>query len=221
LAIACSDARPTGNLLPAKWRAAARFRRRQPAILAIAALMVAALLPPIWSFDRGVRNARTENAAIAGQLRSLQAKMDQQTAAVARLEETRTQLGALRRLEEARASWTGFFAELQQSLVQVEDVWLDDLEVVVAENAAETSASEPVERPSEPLMRLRLSGRMLARQRAGTVSANEAELRVQRVLASVGRSRFVRTIEAERFDTSQPGLLRFEFSMSVIPGSLF
>jgi hypothetical protein len=31
----------------------------------------------------------------------------------------------------------------------------------------------------------------------------------------------VRTIEAERFDTSQPGILRFEFSVSVVPGILF
>jgi type IV pilus assembly protein PilM len=220
LAASCGDAVSNGNLLPAKWRAAARFRRRQPVILAIAALMVAALLPPIWSYDREARNARTESAAIAGQLRSLQAKMDQQTAAVARLEETRRQLEALRRLEESKANWTGFFAELQQSLLQVEDVWLDGFEVA-ADKAAETSASEPVEGPSEPSMRLRLSGRMLDRRGVRTALANEAEMRVQRLLASVGRSRFVRTIKAERFDTSRPGILRFEFSVSVNPESLF
>lgn len=219
LAASCRDAASGGNLLPAKWRAAARFRRRQPVILAIAALMVAALLPPIWSYDREARKAEAENAVVAGQLRSVQATVEQQTSAVARLDETRRELGGLRQVAESKANWIGFFAELQRSLVEVEDVWLDGFELV-SENTAETTA-EPSGGMNEPRMRLRLSGRMLDRQKARAASANEAQRRVQQLLASVGRSRFVRTIEAERFDTSQPGILRFEFSVSVIPGSLF
>jgi type IV pilus assembly protein PilM len=219
LAASCHDAASSGNLLPATWRAAARFRRRQPVLLSIAALMVAALLPPIWSCDREARNARAKSAAIAGQLRSLQAKVEQQTAAVARLEETRRQLGTLRQLAASKVNWIGFFAELQRSLVEVEDVWLDGFELV-PENTAEI-AGEPSGYLNAPPMRLRLSGRMLDRQKARAASANEAQRRVQQLLTSVGRSRFVRTIEAERFDTSQPGILRFEFSVSVIPGSLF
>lgn len=218
LAALGGDTASSGNLLPARWRAVARFRRRQPVILAIAALLTATSFPPIWSYDRETRNARVENAAIAGEIRVMQAKVEQHAAARMRLEQTHRQLGALRQLTETKTNWTGFFAELQHSLVLVGDVWLDGLEVDLTERAA-AAVGEPTSGRGEALLRLRLNGRMLDYGREETGSANEAERRVQRLLASVGQSRFVRTVEAERFDTSEPGILRFEFSVSVTPGS--
>jgi len=43
------------------------------------------------------------------------------------IEEARQQIAALRTAYETKANWIGFFADLQNRLVKVEDVWLEKL----------------------------------------------------------------------------------------------
>jgi type IV pilus assembly protein PilM len=47
--------------------------------------------------------------------------------------------------------------------------------------------------------------------------SQESTDRVRALMASLDGSPFVAAVENERYDTTQPGILRFEFTMAVDP----
>lgn len=207
------DTARSGNLLPMSVREAAAFRQRQPVILAIAALVTLALLPPLWSYHRSATLTHRENAATVGKMASLRAIEQRSATDLARWEETRRQIASLQALAASRSNWTGFFAEVQKGLVEVEDTWLDRL--VIERPPARSTDGNPAIAGQAPDLRLRLSGRMLDRENPEARVGAACHERVQRLLTNLGRSRFARVIEREQFDVSEPGILRFEFSMVV------
>jgi len=147
----------------------------------------------------------------------------------AEIEEVRQKIAGIEGLVETRANWITLFSDLQARLIRVEDVWLDRLEVLRPQSgqvkqsalsgslfsglaARRNSASEP-----QQTLRLNLSGRLLDRFNPLSRVSQESQNRVKALLASFVESDFILALEDERFDTSQLGVLKFEFILVVNP----
>ena len=231
------------SLLPPALVAALAFRKRQPVYLAAAALAVAALVPPIVYFHRVASAKQEEVRAVDGQLMPLRAVEHRNAENLRQIEEATRQIKALRGGYETKANWINFLADLQERLVKVEDVWLDKLQVVrpappepnspeaqaAAEAAAAVAASTPQdpnqrqdaaatpEPPKGPPLRLTLTGRLLDVTNPQSKVSAQSTQRVKQLLASFTGSQFIAAVENERFDNSQNGLLRFDFTLVINP----
>jgi len=196
------------NLLPPNLRAHQRFRRRQPWWIVTAALLVIALVPPLWQYHARARATRVELARVEAELvpwRRLEARTAELSA---RREKLRHEIGVLRRLLDGKSSWAGFLADLQHHLASVEDAWLERLQVAAASPGRAELAGNPA-----PSLRVEVSGRLLDRQAPLTKVGSETFQRVQALLDGIRTSPFVAEVEDERFDCSQPGILRFDFTL--------
>jgi type IV pilus assembly protein PilM len=203
-------------LTPAR-RGQVRAERQRPWLIAAAVLTMFSLLPPAWHLRRSEAELGRQIAAIEGEVAPLRAREARNRENVAHLDALRREVGALQSIHDRRASWPALFADLQERLNRVEDVWLDQLEVLPA---GSSEAVEPAgvgwgavpsaDALAQPL-RLALAGRMLDRTNPTSHVSDDANRRVVALLAGLGESPFVSGVERERYDASQPGVLRFEF----------
>src|SRR5262249_30337990 len=137
---------------------------------------------------------------------------------------------------ETKANWINFLADLQDRLVKTEDVWLDQLQVVrppPPEPGAPPDPNAPppadgtqppadpnqpgARPPPGPPLKLTLSGRLLDVTNPQSKVSPESTLRVKQLLASFTSSQFITAVENEKFDPSQNGLLRFDFTLVINP----
>jgi type IV pilus assembly protein PilM len=223
------------SLLPPALTAALAFRKRQPMLALAAAIVVLALVPPI-AYLHGIATATQERISeYDNQLMPLRSVQNRNEENLRQIAEASKQIAALRGAYETKANWINFFADLQERLVKIEDVWLDKLQVVrppppdpdaVAENpppepspaAADGSVPPPPPAaPKGPPLRLTLSGRLLDVKNPQSKVSQESLQRVKELLASFTGSQFIAAVENERFDTNQNGLLRFDFTLVVSP----
>lgn len=193
---------PRLNLLPPALRRQESLRRRQPWLIAAVVLAVAALPPPIWHYRTVAAEARRKTEAIEHALAPLRERDARNRANLHRLAELKLQVAQLRAVHDRRASWLNLLGDLQDRLVRVEDVWLDRMAVVSA--------------PGAPL-RLAVSGRMLDKTNPLSKVSPETFNRVKALLASIVASPFVASVEGEKFDNEQPGILQFDFVLAASP----
>jgi len=156
-------------------------------------------------------------------LRSLQTRNSDN---LAKIEDARKQIAALQGAVETKSNWIDFFSDLQTRLVKIEDVWLDRLQVV-RPAPGDTAAGEPAAappaggsapaRPAGAPLKLTLSGRLLDVANPQSKVSPEARERVKQLLASFAGSQFIASVENEKFDNSQNGLLRFDFTLVINP----
>ncbi len=207
--------RRTANLLPPVIQNELAFRRRQPVVIAAALLIAVALIPPIQYFHRLTVAAKAQAMEIESQVRPLRELEKRNTALLQQIERARKSVAELQGVADKKTNWLRFLKDLQTRLVNVEDVWLESLSVV-REPSPEVAAVSA--NSSAPLdLRLVLSGRLLDRNNPiSKVSADSYE-RVKQLIASFSGSEFVASVEHEQFDNSQPGILRFDFSLVVRP----
>lgn len=217
------------SLLPPSVTEAIAFRKRQPIIIAAAALVVVAFFPPIAYFHQVASAKLVEVSQVDGQLMPLRAIQTRNEDNLRQIEEAKKQIAAYRGAYDTKANWINFFTDLQNRLVKIEDVWLDKLQVVRAalpEPGSEplvdlsvpppADGSAPVAPPAPPL-RLTLSGRLLDVANPQSKVSAEARQRVQQLLASFTGSQFIASVENEKFDNNQNGLLRFDFTLVINP----
>ncbi|MDP3069029.1 MAG: pilus assembly protein PilM [Opitutaceae bacterium] len=225
------------SLLPPALTAALEFRKRQPWLIAAAALAVVSLAPPALYFHRVTSATNERIAQVNDQLRPLSAVSFRNSENLAQIEEASKQITALRGAYETKANWINFLADLQERLVKIEDVWLDKIHVdrpalpepgTVALDAppppepppAGAAPVDPNAAPAAPLpppIRLTLSGRLLDVSNPQSKVSPESLQRVKQLLASFTGSQFVTAVENERFDTNQNGLLKFDFTLVINP----
>ncbi len=218
------------SLLPPALTAALAFRKRQPMFLAAAAVAILALVPPIIYFHQVTTATLERVSQVDSQLMPLRAVQHRNAENLAQIEEATKQITALRGAYETKANWINFLADLQERLVKIEDVWLDKLQVVrpplpepgaTAETppAAVEGANppDPAAPPPGPPLRLTLSGHLLDTRNPQSKVSAESTLRVKQLLASFTGSKFIKAVENERFDNSQNGLLRFDFTLVINP----
>ena len=223
---------PEASLLPPAITEAIAFRKRQPLFLAAAALAVIALAPPIYYFHQLATTAREKVSQVDGQLMPLRAVQTRNDDNLRQIEAAKKQIAALRGAYETKANWINFFTDLQSRLVKVEDVWLDRLHVVRTplpepgaapepppEPPAGGAATPPADAPAAKVdpLRLTLSGRLLDVANPLSKVSPESFERVKQLLASFAGSQFIATVENEKFDNNQLGLLRFDFTVVINP----
>lgn len=211
---------PEASLLPPSLIEAVTFRKRQPLLIAAAVLGVAALLPPIVYFHRLATVTQAKVALVEAELVPLRGLQARNADNLARIEETKRQIAALRGAVETKSNWINFFADLQTRIVRVEDVWLDKLQLV-RPPLAEAGAGDATPPPEgagpakPPPLKLALSGRLLDVANPQSKVSPESFERVKQLLASFAGSQFISSVENERFDNAQNGLLRFDFTLVV------
>jgi len=223
------------SLLPASLTAALDFRKRQPMFLLAAALAVLALAPPILYFHQITSATLAELQKVDRELMPLRAIAHRNEENVRQIQETSKQITALHGAYETKANWINFFADLQARLLKIEDVWLDRVQVVrppvpeigsvadapppdvsAAPPDGTASALAPVV-PAGPPLRLTLSGRLLDISNPQSKVSPQSLQRVKQLLASFTGSQFITAVENEKFDPSQNGLLRFDFTLVINP----
>ena len=197
---------PVLNLLPPPLRRHESQRQRQPWLIAAAVLAVAALLPPVLYFRGVAAEARQKTEAIERELAPLRERDARNRANLRQLAELKQQVAELQGVYDRRAGWLNLLSDLQDRLVRVEDVWLERMTVSSA--------------PGAPL-RLAVSGRMLDKTNPLSKVSPETFNRVKALLASIVDSPFVASVEGERFDNQQPGILQFDFVIVADPARPF
>ena len=222
------------SLLPPELTAALEFRKRQPKYLFAAALAVAALFPPIVYFHQVTAATLAQMEKVDGELMPLRAIAHRNEENIRQIQDATKQITALHGAYETKANWINFFADLQERLVKVEDVWLDRVQVVrpplpepgtVAEipPAPADGSPPPAPDPAVPVvpkgppLRLTLSGRLLDISNPQSKVSPQSLQRVKQLLASFTGSQFITAVENEKFDPSQNGLLRFDFTLVINP----
>ena len=202
---------PDANLLPPELARREISRRCQPWLIAAAAMISAAALPPLWYYRGAVKQAEQQLAGLEAELRPARAIQSRNASNLAALQEVRQQIDALHGLVSSKSNWINFLTDLQSRLVKVEDVWLERL--VVSRPPASDRDS------ANPSLRLVLSGRLLDRKNPLSKVSTDSNARVRRLLESFKESRFIAEVENERFDNLQPGILRFDFTLVVDEGN--
>jgi len=184
---------PLLDLQPPSRRRQQAYRRRRPWLIAAAVFALAALVLPMVHLRRLAREAQRKTAAIERALVPLRERDTRNRANLRQIEELRRQVLALQGVYDRRASWVEFLADLQDRLAGVEDVWLEKLQVM----------------PGTPV-KLAISGRLLDRARPPDGTGPLTPNRIQSLLTGLGQSAFIAAVEDERFDTRQPGILKFD-----------
>jgi type IV pilus assembly protein PilM len=222
---------PEASLLPPAITEAIAFRKRQPRILAAVGLALVALLPPVVHYHFITAATLEKIAQVDSQLMPLRAIQSRNDDNLRQIEEAKKQIGALRGAYETKANWINFFTDLQARLVEVENVWLDRLQVVRsplpepgtvpdapppadAANAGAPAAGVPV--VAAPF-KLTLAGRLLDIDNPQSKVSPQSFERVKQLLQKFKQSQFVSSVENERFDNTQNGLLRFDFTLVINP----
>jgi type IV pilus assembly protein PilM len=170
---------------------------------AAALLAIGALLPPIGHFHRLASAAEATMARVEATIAPLRIQAARNRAEAAKVEALRSDVALLDSLEQRRTRWLGLLSHLQAQLVRSEDVWLERLRTIPP------AADAPV--------RLAISGRMLDRMNPEAKAGPETFRRLKVLLASLADSPSVFALEGERFDTGQPGILKFDFILVVNP----
>jgi len=211
------------DLLPPQVRKAAEFRRRQPVILVAAAIATVALAIPAVHYSGEARTTRRqvdELDALLAQPRSVNSRNRENLRLI---EEAQAQAGAIGALVGTRSNWINFLSDLQRRLGNVGDVWIDRLQVIRATQEMPTPdpglfGSPASETPdARTPLRLFVAGRLVDRRNPVSKVSQESTDRVRALMASLDDSPFIAAVENERYDTTQPGILRFEFTMAVDP----
>ena len=196
-AIALLPGQPAVDFLPPALRRRMSLRRRQPCLIAAALLVSLTLVPPILHYRQVAATVRAKVVALEKYLAPLRTREVRLRATFGQLQQLQDQISRLETVQARRAAWLQLFAAVQERLVQVEDVWLEQVQMI-----------PPVE--SNPL-KLALTGRMLERENPTAPDRSETNSRVKQLLAGLAGLPQVAAVESERIDHSQPGLLRFDF----------
>ena len=201
---AVTSPRDETGLLPPAIREEQAFRRRQPLLLGVMALLAVALLSPVRYYHRLAQLTAAQAAEINAQLQPLQQTASRNARHLAEIKATQERVAVIRRLVEAKSTWVEFLADLQQRLGEVEDGWLDQLAVVPSTTAASG-------------LELTVSGRLLDTHNPVSKVSPESDERARQLLVRLAGSPFVTAVRNERFDNSQPGLLRFDCTLAIDP----
>ena len=181
------------NLLPEVVEAKIRFAAKKPFLLAAAFCLAMAPWPVAMSYKKAtaayVQQAERFNSA-AAPLSANKSALNELSESAKRLQ------GDIRRVEgliQSKGNWIQFCAELQLSLTEVEDVWLDELSVVRTQPSVQSPAGDSS-------YSITLSGEMLVRESidAGAGGVDRALLtrRIKQLQSSFSASKFV--IEAKQ-----------------------
>lgn len=229
LAVPVAKGKDTFSLLPPAIGARLAFRRRQPMLIAAAALAALVFIPPLVQSQRLLAAYKQEASAYDRAIIPLQQDQTRIELNHEKIQHAREQVEAIRSLVESKANWINFLTDLQDRLTSVGDVWLDQLKVQrptvstasrttrgLFDRAATPQAGAAGDKVPE-VIRLQVSGRLMDFENPVSRVSPESERRVMSLLDSFVGSRFISAVESKRFNADQPGILRFDFILVVDP----
>lgn len=230
LAVPSASTKPI-NLLPPQLLAQLEFGKRQPILVAAAALFALALLPPVVQAVRLRSATQAQLESINSAVLPLQALQDKIRQNKGILDSAAEEIAKVQSLAESKNNWINFFSDLQERLFKVEDVWLDNLHVIRStavgggtsllfaggESAPSPEVAAANGAPSKPVLRLKLSGRLVDRKNPVSSVSDDSYERIKSLLASFVDSQFISAVESESFDPNTPGILRFDFILVIDP----
>lgn len=171
------------NLLPEAIQSDMRFAQKKPMLVAAAICLAIAPWPAFLGLKSSVASLNKEAQAI----RSATAPLQDRQATIQRNTEKalalRESIARVEGLVNSKVNWIHYFADLQKSLYQTKDVWIDDLEIVRGISEDGESSYEVV-----------LLGQMLVRETAeGNTNIDQAALssRIRELQAGFESSEFV------------------------------
>ncbi len=188
-AVCAIIAKPTAvNLLPEEVKAKMRFAAKKPFLLAAAFCLALAPWPVAMSYKKAtvayLQQAEGFNT-IAAPLSVNKSALNELSESAKRLQDDILRVEGL---IQSKVNWIQFCAELQLSLTEVEDVWLDELSVVRTQPSLQAPAGESS-------YSITLSGEMLVRESidagAGGVDRTLLTRRIKQLQSSFIASEFV------------------------------
>ena len=215
-----------GNLVGTEARQRSKQRRREAGM--VVALVGLTLLTTAF----GEWYARLAQRASA-RADELQARRVMAGTTVAQLQQERQrqaeiqQSGAeLEALALSRTAWVRLLAHVHDCLLPEPAMWIEQLKVRTPPRPALSGSGrvglfgQPVSSaaPTLPLrVELSLTGVMLDQVQLPAHGDMSAQARVKRVLKRLGHASFITSVSSERFDSPQPGMLRFNLVVVLAP----
>lgn len=192
------------DLLPPLRCARQAAGRARPWLGAAAALTALALLPPLVQQTKLLTALRARIVAVDAVIAPMREREARNRANADRLAMLQAQIESLHSVLERRASWVGLFADLQDRLTRVEDVWFERLYLSPFPDGGGR-------------LRLAVSGRLLDQMNPLANANPDTQRRVTALLGHLVDSPFISSVEGERFDHRQPGILHFDFVLVTAP----
>ena len=193
------------DLAPPRMREARAAQRQRPRWIMAASLLVVATFLPGLHFNRLAAARMESTEELRRQTVPVQVLQNQVTSHLDELAHLRDEAGVWQEQLQSRHAWEGLMADLQSSLGQTGDVWLERLQAL------------PMAEAAEDRLRLRISGRLLDRENPLTRVSQNSYQRATALLVRFVESPRITAIEGERFDASEPGMLRFDFTLVINP----
>lgn len=201
------------NLLPPEIQSEMAFRAKKPFLITAAVCLALAPWPAFLGLAQLHKAEQAEAQARQAQIPPLQTRQSAIDRAETRAQETRKKIEQVKGLVNSKANWIQFFAELQESLMQAEDVWLDDLAV----------ERGPAESGDQSKFEIVLKGQMLVRETANDAGIDRDVLtrRIKRLQSSFENSEFVDTSKPPNINWSslRSGLNVLPFSINLVVDS--
>jgi len=197
----------TLDLLPPDRREAHGWRRRRLGWLATAGLIILSLGCPLTYYHLSAVREQKRVVVLDRQLgpwRLLESKNFDNLELIKQLRE---QIAIIEPTARGRANWIEFLADVQSRLVKVGDVWLERMQVLAVDSKAGARTAVGGE------LRLKLTGRLLDIENPQATMSEATRARLDSLFRSFGQSSFVERVEDDRYDVSQPGVLRFELTL--------
>jgi len=216
---------PVGvDLVPGAIRARVLFEKKKPILVAAAACLALSPVPMLAKSIYQMHLVNGQNKELQSRIGQLQGMENTIQDLRDKATQKRADISQFEGLLKSRLNWIIFFSDLQKSLFDVQDCWLDSLKVERVlpappknqGNSATTTADAAAASSAKPTYTLTVSGRMLLRDISGT----EANSRIRNLIKSLTNSPFIKKVQEESLKldfTTDPRMLGFTFNADIDP----
>ena len=187
------------DLVPLNVKQELKFIRQKP-ILAVAAILLA-IFP--WFIYSGISKSSDLKSLALKELKQFAQPFQSNEALIgenqAKAQILSQSISQVEGLVETKTNWIQFFADIQESIYDAKDVWIDDL-TVIRQNADEdpfedaygySDYEESDESAELPDYEVVVKGKMLVRQSASEINQDVLADRIKQIKASFEDSNFV------------------------------
>ncbi len=170
---------------------------------------------PAWQDLQRLETVLEDHRA---QRRPVAALAEELDAVLSKVDVAEKRIHALTELARSRANWSNFLVDLQTRLGEVENVWIDSLEIVRSAGGKDSGPSREDSSGAWPhAIQLRLQGRLLDPANPMKRASPEMRNRVSELIEGLTASDFIEGVSGKRFESLTGGLMSFEFMLTINP----
>ena len=210
-----------------------QFRKKQPFLYASALLLSISLIPALIELGKSSRQQDKLIQKNQLKLNNLQSISKEISVNIANVEKLKYRLQSFESLVNTKFNWINFFSDLQKSMLEIEDVWLDNIDTIRKlnpakadntsnkyENIESNQDSSKSKLSLENDYRVIVKGRLLIRQTKNadsTTLTKGIETRINQLLMGITRSSFVKEYQDLEidFEPIRSGLKLVPFSVTL------